>query len=107
MTDTQRVPELKPCPNPWCNSSKPPTRVLSQCHMEVGHAIRCACGVIGPQESTSKKAIAAWNRRTETERENLLMEALEGFMANWHWIPEIGAFLNNQARAAIAMVKGE
>jgi hypothetical protein len=55
--------KLKPCPNPWCHATTPPARVLSQVHMEIGHAIRCACGVIGPQATTAAKAIKAWNTR--------------------------------------------
>ena len=66
MTD-----ELKPCPNPWCESPRPPFLVWDLYHRRV----HCLCGVRGPSSEQRSldgvphdvidaEAAAAWNTRT-------------------------------------------
>ena len=75
--------ELKPCPNPWCTATSKPMRVLSQSHMEVGYAIRCACGVISPQAETAEEALAAWNTRTSERTNAALLGAAKCATEPW------------------------
>ena len=72
MTD---APKLKPCPNPWCGSQRPPFLVWDLFRRHV----QCGCGVKGPSSGSRSldgvphdvleaEAIAAWNIRAALEQ---------------------------------------
>lgn len=65
--------ELKPCPNPWCDShiaSLPQTRVglteVPVVYGRIGFRMFCHdCGLRGPIRLTKAEASSAWNTRTK------------------------------------------
>lgn len=77
--------ELKPCPNPWCNSHKTtdleirdmerpvvaPSRASSECRVSCP-----VCPISGPWADTEAEAITAWNTRIEAGAVAELIEAL-------------------------------
>jgi hypothetical protein len=73
MTD-----ELKPCPNPWCESPRPPFLVWNLYHRRV----HCLCGVRGPSSEQQSldgvphdvidaEAAAAWNTRADAAEQRV------------------------------------
>lgn len=65
MTLPELSAELLPCPNPWCNDSKP-TIVSRKGESREYHNVFCDTCDIGPSPSfhSRSEAIAAWNTRT-------------------------------------------
>jgi hypothetical protein len=56
--------KLRPCPNPWCKTSRPQrirTEETITCVVRFG--VECTCGAKGPRCDTEDEAAAAWNRR--------------------------------------------
>ena len=56
--------KLRPCPNPWCKTSRPQRiRTEETIACVVRSRVECVCGVKGPRCDTEDEAAAAWNRR--------------------------------------------
>ena len=56
--------KLRPCPNPWCKTSRPQRiRTEETIACVVRSRVECVCGVKGPMCDTEDEAAAAWNRR--------------------------------------------
>jgi hypothetical protein len=65
---------LKPCPDPWCESSSPPYITTVNRPRVV-----CHCGVLGPVCNTQAEATTAWNTRPADEALKEAREALKPF----------------------------
>lgn len=63
IADKVIAEDLKPCPNPWCMSSKRPTFESFGPRDAHEHYFECVCGVHPAPETTYAGAIAAWNTR--------------------------------------------
>lgn len=60
----QMSEKLRPCPNPWCKTSRPQRiRTEETIACVVRSRVECVCGVKGPMCDTEDEAAAAWNRR--------------------------------------------
>jgi len=67
--------ELEPCPNPWCCARSAPLPVKST-YADDAWRVRCECGVVTHRQDTVAEAVAAWNHRPPSAREERLREAL-------------------------------
>jgi hypothetical protein len=59
--------ELKPCPNPWCDRSGPPSAIPEGSSAEPWNVICVGCGFIGPAAKTEADAGRLWNLRTNSQ----------------------------------------
>ena len=113
--------ELKPCPNPWCNSHKTTDAEIRSFEAPIVEPSRSSfekrvscpcCPMSGPWADTEAEAITAWNARADhtLRAENRLMrEALEYYGDEHQW-PNEGPWGANstdfgaRARNALAQV---
>lgn len=74
--------KLKSCPTPWCSEFShaylqelPPEVGHGAVWHEIGFQVRCgACNVRGPRELSEAEAIAAWNTRSPSDRNDVIEE---------------------------------
>jgi hypothetical protein len=74
--------KLRECPNPWCVFKDSARVVLSWCHLDCGYAVRCDCGIIGPQADIEAAAISAWNTRPGDQAAEAMAKALKEVLAD-------------------------
>jgi len=59
------MPEIKPCPNPKCQSKD--AYIVDSCY-DAGWQVRCIdCLLLGPVNPTAAGAITAWNNLPRKE----------------------------------------